>query len=327
MVGLTNFTTGGENAVAVISLWGQELLYDMREQTFWDRWSGQSGENMPIIYNTDLTKKSGETVKVDFLSKATGSAVTGTTTLRDAEEEATFYQLDVTVTYRRHGFAVHECDQQKTVHQLREWGRREGARWMAAHVDDSIFDILDAQTTNRLYGGTATSKATLTAGDKLTASLISKARAKARSLFIPQINVGGRMLYVMIVSSYAAYDLKLDETWQNAQKYANVRGDDNPLLSGMLGIYDGVALFENDRVEIGSNAGAGAVSYAICHLVGGQAAAFAWAMPPTEIGDVTDYAARIGVGMKTMFGVKAAVFNSVPIGHVPVMVAAADPTA
>lgn len=326
MAGLTNFTTGGDNAAMVVSLWGQELLYQAREQIFWDRFSGQAGSNAPIIWNTDLTKANGETVKVDFVSKASGAGVSGTTTLRAAEEEATFYQLDVTVAYKRNAFAVHKADQKKTVHQLSEWGRVLSANWLADAIDNDIFDKLDAQTTNRLYGGAATSKATLTAGDTLTAALISKARAKARSLYIPQINVGGRMLYIMVVSSFAAYDLKQDTTWREAQREAQARGNDNPLLSGMLGIYDGVALFENDRVEIGSDAGAGAVSYAICHLVGGQAVGFAWALPPAEIRDVDDYGARVGIGAEAMWGCAAAVFNSVPIGHIPVMVAAADPT-
>lgn len=328
MAGLTEFLSTGalDNSTQVVSLWGQELLYQAREQIFWDRFSGQVGENMPIVWNTDLTKSSGEIVKVDFLSKASGSGKSDSETLAGSEEEATFYQLDVKVAYKRNAFAVHEAHQQKTMHELSEWGRKLSANWIADQIDNDIFDKLDAQTTNRLYGGAATSKATLTAGDTLSAALISKARAKARSLYIPQINVGGRMLYIMVVSSFAAYDLKQDTTWREAQREAQARGNDNPLLSGMLGIYDGVALFENDRVEIGSNAGAGAVSYAICHLVGGQAVGFAWAMPPSEIRNVSDYGATVGIGAKAMWGCAAAVFNGVPIGHIPVMVAAADPT-
>lgn len=327
MAGLTNFTTGGDNAEMVVSLWTQQLLYEAKEKIFWDRFSGTEGENSPIIWKTDLQKNDGEIVKVDFVSALSGAGVTDTTALSGSEEESTFYQVDVTVSYLRNAVAVHKADQQKTKHQLMEWGRRLSSTWLAGKIDDNIFDTLDAVTAGRVYGGDATSKVTLDTPDVLTTTLISKTVAAAKAKYVQPLMVGGGQFYIMVVHPYAAYDLKTSSAWQEAQRGAGVRGLDNPIFSGALGLWDGVVLFENDRVESGSDGGGGAIDYSICHLAGANAAAFAWAMPPSMIEELTDYGARKGVGADAMFGSASATFNSVAIGHVPVMVAADNPNA
>lgn len=330
MAGLTTFTSSGDNDAMRVSLWTSRLLYEASKQMFWDRFSGLSGEGMPVVWNTDLTAKRGDTVKVDFVKAASGAGVTDNTALATAEEEAVFYQLDVPVVFARNAFAVHEADQQKTMHELSAWGRRLASTWIAGKIDDAITDVLDANTASRVYPGSVTAKNNLTSSDKLTLTLVSQAAAKARDLLIQPMRIDGEEWLVMLISNWAYYDLRVGDAtaYQAAMREAEVRGKDNPLFRGVAGCWDGVMLVRYDRVETGSNAGSGAnVDYAICHLVGANAAAFGWAMPPTPIMDNRDYGAITGVGVKAMYGAKCAVFNSVAIGHLPVMVAAADPNA
>ncbi|MBR3745429.1 MAG: DUF4043 family protein, partial [Selenomonadaceae bacterium] len=45
----------------------------------------------------------------------------------------------------------------------------------------------------------------------------------------------GLETYIMIIDQWQARDLKNDQTWIEAQQYANVRGNDNPIFSGALG--------------------------------------------------------------------------------------------
>ena len=323
---LTQFDSGAHTAQQP-EIWTQRLLYEAKEKIFWDRFSGREGDDAPLIVKTDLMAKRGQKVNIDFVSALSASGQSGNDTLVGNEEAATFYALDVSPEYYRHAVAVHKADQSRTIHELKTWGGKLTANWVAAKIDDTVFDAFDASTTNGIFGGDASNKATLEASDKLTPAVISRAKAKMKGLYAPQINVDGNLYYVLIISSYAAYDLAQDSTWREAQRDAGVRGMANPIFSGAMGIWDGVILYVNDRVGTGSDAGSGAVDYAICHMVGGNAMGFAWSMYPGPIMDITDYGAVTGVGGECMFGVAVATFNSVVIGHVPLMVAATDPNA
>jgi hypothetical protein len=54
-----------------------------------------------------------------------------------------------------------------------------------------------------------------------------------------------------------AYDLAQNSTWRNAQQYANIRGEDNPIFSGALGVYDGVIVHEHEGITTADNLGGG----------------------------------------------------------------------
>jgi N4-gp56 family major capsid protein len=330
MAGITEFLVGSDNAAAIRTLWTQDLLVRNGERIFWDRFSGPVGSGMPIIVNSDLTVNAGGTVNVDMVTRASGAGVSGTTALSGAEEEATFFQVAVTPVYYRNGFAVHKSQRRKTLHELREWGKNLAVTWSSEHIDNAIFDILDAVTTDLVYGGDATSKATIEAADVLTADLIAKAAAKAKGKFVKPLIIDGQEWYIMIVHPYAAYSLRGDSDWLGAQQYAGARDLTNPIFSGRLGAVHGVMLFESSRVAYGTNAGVGTpgiLPYSIGHLVGAEAAAFAWSQQPGMLEEVTDYGTRQGIGVDMMYGCASATFNSVPIGHVPVMVASANPNA
>lgn len=322
---LTQVNAGVNNTGIYVSQWQQKLLMQAREKLFFENMSGPPGSGMPIIRNDDLTVRAGGVVHIPMQRRMSGAGVTGNTALADSEEALIFDDLSVTVTLKRNAAARHISDQRKTIHDLREAARMGSADWLAEKIDDDIFDALDEQTANRLYGGDATSKSELVAGDTMTASLLSKARAKAKSVHIKPLRIGGREWYVVVMHPFQVADLRADSTWTSAQSNAAVRGEGNPMLAMTLGTYEGLMVFENDRVEYGTDGGSGAVEYAIAHLLGGDAVGFAWSQLPTYIQDVRDYGAIVGAGAQAVYGVEAAVFNSVPVGHVPIMTAAADP--
>lgn len=324
---LTQVVSGGANSGLYISQWQQRVLVRAREKLFWENLSGPPGSGMPIIRNDDLRVSRGGTVHVPMQRNLSGAGVSGNSTLEGNEEAMVFDDLTITPSYRRNAALIHKADQAKTIYDLRALAGAAGAVWIADLIDDTIFGVLDGQTTNTIYGGDATSKATIEAADTMSAALISKARAKAKAVHIRPLMIDGREWYILVMHPFQAYSLRNDSTWLSAQQYAAARGSSNPVLAMAMGSYEGVLIYENDRVESGSDAGAGSnLDYAIAHLVGADAVGFAWTELPHYIQNITDYGAQIGAGAAANFGAAAAVFNSVPVGHVPVMTYATDPT-
>ncbi|MFA5385825.1 MAG: DUF4043 family protein [Eubacteriales bacterium] len=71
---------------------------------------------------------------------------------------------------------------------------------------------------------------------------------------IKPINVNGKMLFVMLITPEQARDLKMDTVWKNSHYYADIRGMENSIFSGQLGVYDGVMLVETDLLHQRSGA-------------------------------------------------------------------------
>ena len=121
----------------------------------------------------------------------------------------------------------------------------------------------------------------------------------------------------MLVSPWAARDLKDDPKWLAAQQNANVRGSKNPIFTGALGEYDGVVLYEYERVY---NISTGASSANVCHnlLLGKQAACFAVARPAKHIEQTDDYGNIAGNGIAFYGAVEKTKFNGSDFGVINV---------
>lgn len=94
----------------------------------------------------------------------------------------------------------------------------------------------------------------LAATDLITPHLISMAKTKANtrsSSGLPKmraLRINGRLHFVLFVHPWQGLDLKNNAVWSQAQREANVRGNENPIFSGALGIWDNVIVHEHDYV-------------------------------------------------------------------------------
>ena len=86
----------------------------------------------------------------------------------------------------------------------------------AGRTLDTITREVLAGGTNVMYAGEKTSRATLTADDKLTPDLLFKAKAQLAAMNAEPIDD----CYVAIVHPYVAYDLMRNEEWIDSHKYA-----------------------------------------------------------------------------------------------------------
>ena len=98
----------------------------------------------------------------------------------------------------------------------------------------------------------------------------------------------------------------------DAQQYANVRGEKNPIFSGSLGMYDGVIIHQCNRV-LRTNSGAtstGGTQTKVGHalFLGAQAAVFAEGEAPRWIEKAFDYDNKAGFAISRMYGIKKSQF-------------------
>lgn len=176
----------------------------------------------------------------------------------------------------------------------------------------------------------------MTSSDKLTPELISKAKVKAL-VSTPQVRplrIGGKYYYVMFVHPFQAFDLKRNEEFRQAQREAAARGEDNPIFSGAIGIWDGVIIHENEYVPFldisvaGNNFAAAATGtdFAVdtyrAILCGQQAGMFAKCKDELWNEKTFDYENKVGFSSGVLGGIQKIQYNSVDYGCILVDTAA-----
>lgn len=271
-----------------------------------------------IVEFPDLEREQGYQHTFAQTRELSGAGITGDNTLEGNEEAPNVYDDAITLQQYRHAVRTYgrlsdqypsqkESDVRKDIMELLK-------RWKAAKIDQLIFDALGTGLTKVVYGGDATSTATIESGDYFTTNLISKCKAyaiKATPKIMP-LSIKGKQYWVMVISPDQAFDLKTrDAAWAQAQREAQARGADNPIFTGAEGIWDNVVIHVHERVSIATTWGAtGALNGATGLFMGQQAGAIAYAKRRTWVEKDFDYSNKVGFAIGCILGVTKAVFNS-----------------
>ncbi len=347
-------------------IWLKELMADVKDQLFFDKKEmiGEGSNNI-VERKLDLMKQHGDRVIFGLTTKLSGAGITGDSTLEGNEEAISSYSQSCIIDYIRNGVrATGRLDEQKVMYDMREDAREQLAKFIAEYLERQIFMKLGGVTTLTLtdvnsvtYSGSATwsnsaaivpagdeaagtgaryiCKNTggldaLTASDKFTTDLITKAKTKAMlaSPKIQPLRIDGQDFYVMFVHPWQAADLKTNtsDVWAQAQREANVRGEKNPIFSGALGVWDGVILHAHEYVPtaqatvafgVGGTAVPASVRAFRALLCGRQAAVFA-ECKKTYNEELFDYGNSLGISAGLMGGVQKSNFNSKDYGVIAV---------
>ena len=211
----------------------------------------------------------------------------------------------------------------------------------ADRIDQAIINQLCGVTTQsdlRYTGNNATiaassgnvvfplaneaSEASISTTSLFNLAIIDRAVAKAKTAtpFIRPISTEGGEYYVMHIHPHQTLSLRTSTTsglWQDIQKMAGVRGSNNPIFTGALGVYNQVILKENFRMPAITTASAGTGRRAL--LCGAQAATFAVGQNNSPekmswVEELFDYENQLGVSAGMIWGVKKSQFNSVDFG-------------
>uniref|UniRef100_A0A6H1ZSV1 Putative major capsid protein n=1 Tax=viral metagenome TaxID=1070528 RepID=A0A6H1ZSV1_9ZZZZ len=347
---LTEF---GTNSSQTVKIWSSRLLREALKSTLFSKFLGKAGEKKAILMRlVDLEKGAGDQIKFDLLMQATGGGVTGDNVLKDNEEALVYYQDTITIDQLRHGHSFRRMSQQRTLHDLRSDARENLSDWWAGKFDSYMFDFL-CGNTSRTHGETAlapdsdhyilsgdvtnsgtiaTDEASLGDNDQIQLADLDYCKEKAKTLTPPvrPVIVDGKEVYVVVLHSYSITDLRLDvagstyTSWPEIQLNAAQIGKDNPLMTGAMGMYNGMVLYESSRVYnptgsvrrnlfLGAQAGAFALGNAYDRLDQrkyGKENLMSW------FERIDDYGNEKGVAAGAIFGMVGTRFNSKDYGKI-----------
>lgn len=310
-------------AALVPKVWAKKVWHEGVKDSYFDKFTAMDGSNV-VHQNKDLTNVKGDSVVFGLMMNLTGSGVEGNrATLAGNEEALNIYDFTVNTQLVRNAVSRFEADDQKTQYDMLKEIKGALKQWLSDWLDNKLIAKLTTtmpNPTETVYASAANTVSSTTANDKLTTALISRAKRKAmmHAPKVQPIKVDGMDKYIMLVSPWAARDLKDDPKWLAAQQNANVRGSKNPIFTGALGEYDGVILYEYERVSL-SNGGASSANVCYNLLLGKQAACFAVARPAKHIEQTDDYGNVAGNGIAFYGAVEKTKFNGKDYGTIQVI--------
>jgi N4-gp56 family major capsid protein len=185
-----------------------------------------------------------------------------------------------------------------------------------------------APTSTRLFSSSNSVDNTTEASLSLTTTFafkladIDRAVAKAKTVTpkIRPLKVNGEERYVCFIHPYQTKLLRQDTTtgaWNDLEKAKLMGGKigDNPLITGLLGVYNNTLLVEDPRVPCVATSVTSSTSYRRSIFCGAQAALIGFGQRYADgenswREELFDYGNQLGVGSAMIWGMKKAVFNS-----------------
>lgn len=333
---------------------------------------GAEMANAPIVVLNDLTKSEGDTVNYDLFMQITGRATFGDDNLEGNLESLDAYTDEITINQVRKGVDVGgRMSNKRTVNDQRSVARQKLTEWFAQFVDQTCFTNLAGKrginpyvlaknvnyavkdthefenydADHLIYGGNATSKASMTAQDKMTLGLIDKLIVKAsteggdadKKVRLTPLEKNGEDAYIMLLHPYQEQDLRVDATtsgWLDIQKAAaGAEGLKSPLFKQTLGNYRGVHFKKHKHVVLDDTYGAASnVQTARAAFLGRQALVMAfgnassanlradWTEKKTDVDDN-----KAAISGRMMFNAKRPRFNGQDVNSYAVDTAATKP--
>lgn len=333
---------------------------------------GAQMANAPIVVLNDLTKNEGDTISYDLYMQITGRATFGDDNLEGNLESLDAYTDDISINQVRKGVDVGgRMSNKRTLNDQRAIAKQKLTEWFAQFVDQTCFTNLagkrginpfllaknvnyavkdthefeDYDADHTVYGGSAVSKASLTANDKMTLDLVDKLIVKAtteggdadKKVRLTPLEKNGEDAFLMLLHPYQEHDLRKDSGtagWLEIQKAAaGAEGLKSPLFKQALGNYRGVHFKKHKNVVLDNTYGAGAnVQSARASFMGRQALVMAfgnassanlradWTEKKTDVDDN-----KQAISGRMMFNAKRPRFNGQDVNSYAVDTAAIKP--
>lgn len=276
---------------------------------------GSSEVNDIIVEFKDLEQKPGYQHTFGQIRELSGAGVSGDSDMEGQEEVPLTYDDAITINLYRNAIRTKGIlsEQYKSDQDTRKWAKELLKRWIAEHIDQTIFTGINDSCTKALYGGDATSTGSIEAGDYFTLALIGKAVAyskKATPIIQGPLMGGKRYNGVVAISPDQSFDLtSRDAAWIQAQMDAQLRGKDNPIFKDALGMYKNVPIHEHKRVPVVTGAW-NSLNGATALFMGVGSGGIAYFKRKVWNEKTFDYKNKVGFCIGAGYGFTKAVFNS-----------------
>lgn len=328
------------NAALRPEIWRKALFADVRDNLYMSRFIGSSEQSM-IQEFEDLKAQKGTNISFGLGTKLSGTGITADSALEGSEEAMTDYDEDVAIDQLRHAVRLTgRLDEQRNAYDMRMSAKNRLADWWAERIDQELVDKLCGKTTSTfantptaaaasraVFAGAAGSIGAITTAMKMDTKVLDRAKQDAilASPKIRPLRINGKPYYVAILHPYDATNLRQDPVWAQAQRDANIRGEDNPIFSGALGVWNGIVVHEHEYV-FRTNDGSGSANVARNVLCGQQAAVIGWGESVSWVEKSFDYGNSWGISVGAIFGCIKPFFNAVDYGVITMYAASAQAT-
>jgi N4-gp56 family major capsid protein len=350
----TNYTV---NSAETNKIWAIKTFQEALKSTIAYKFIGGTSD-AGIQRRDELKKSSGDRIRVTLRMQLTGRGVQGDGVLEGNEENLTTYTDDLLINQLRHAVnAGGVMSNQRVPFSTREEAMMGLRDWWKDRIDAAAINHLVGNTiqSDTAYTGnnaaiavsstrivrplTYTNDSSLTTAstDSFTLSLIDRAVATAKTAtpMVRPLKVGGQEMYACILHPYQVQNLRASVSgtqWVDIQKQRLAGGVDenNPLMTGLLGIYNNTMLYEDARIPAAiDNSGAAVANTRRAAFFGAQALCIGFGRDTNSETELSwnekafDYDNVLGVKAGMVFGVKKMVFNSVDFGTIPISTYAA----
>jgi N4-gp56 family major capsid protein len=361
----TNVPFGSPLAV---KKWSKALAVDFLTTSYFNKKFVGTSDTSVIQQKTELQSDSGDTIQFDLSVQLRGRPVSGDNRAEGREESLRFFSDQVIIDQlRKPVSAGGKMSRKRTVHNLRQIARARLSEFWAEYFDQTVFIYLSGarginedfyegtdytghagnpiQTPDAahiVFGGSATSVATITTADGFSRSLVEKVSTKAKMMRALDINtanlkpvmVEGNEHYCIVMSPFQEHQLRNDvgaSNWLDLQKAAaGAEGSKSKIFRGGLGMIDNIILHSHKSVIRFNNYGAGSnLAAARALFMGRQAAVVAYGTPGGKRLDweenMRDYGNEPTILAGMIFGLKKARFNGRDFGVVAMDTYAPNP--
>ena len=352
-----------------VKKWSANLFVDVTKTSYFERKFVGKTENAVIQRKTDLESGPGDRISYDLSMELRGRPTYGDARLKGNEEDLKFYTDEVAIDQLRKSVSAGgRMTRKRQPHDLRMTAKQRLAEYWARFIDEMVFiyvsgargineDFVEAvnwaghannaiqapDAGHILFGGDATSKATITSSDYMSRSVIEKAVTKAKMLHatdpksasMPAISINGEGHYVCVMSPFQEHALRTNDSggWLEIQKAAAAaEGKANPIFRGGLGMINNCVLHSHVSAIRFNDYGSGTnLPAARALFLGRQAAVIAYGTASgTRFSwkeEVEDYGNEPVVASGTILGIKKSRFNGRDFGVIAIDTYAVDPNA
>ena len=361
-------TIVGTNDPKTVKRWSGQLAVDYEVKSYFTKRFIGMDDNAVIQRKDDLESDAGDKISFDLSVQLRNRPVSGDDRVTGNEENLRFFSDEVYIDQlRKRVSAGGKMTRKRILHDLRKVANARLSEYWAKYLDELMFIYLSGarginedfaepttyaghagnpiqapDTTHIMYGGIATSKASLANTDTMTRAVVERVGVKTKMIrsldpenaCMMPVDVEGEKHFILLMTPFQTHQLKNDATaggWLDVQKAAAAaEGRKNPIFKGALGMMGDIVLHEHRNVIRFNDYGAGSnVSAARALCLGRQAGVVAYGTPGglrySWFEEDMDAGNEPTVTAGVIFGFKKARFNSRDFGVIAVDTFAPNP--
>ena len=335
-------TAYGVNAPEAKKLWSSQLAREALKATWIQKFIGDSSDDVIQTYS-DTKKDAGDRIRITLRMQLNGDGTVGDNTLEGNEESLATYTDDLFIDQLRHAVkSAGKMTEQRIPWSIREESMLGLKDWWAGRMDTAFFNqfcgftpandprftgmnpVLAPDAAHILRPNARANDQSLIAGDEFNLALVDQAVAAAKLMtpVIRPLKIDGDDRFAMVLHTNQVTQLRTNTAtgqWLDIQK-AVVSGsgsEKNPIMTGALGVYNGVVFHESTRITQGVHSVTGAAfpNSRRAVLIGAQAGFIAFGKGQSFENfdwneELFDYGNKLGVEAGLIHGLKKARFNN-----------------